>query len=104
MSTTKRIQELKKGIADVSAILQAPTPDVDYKDLLLTTGNMFAEAEYILAQKRANVLSKLLESKPMMSANEQKIMVEARCAKEARLVRQCEQLNKALGIFTATRK
>lgn len=103
MEYTKRITELKKGIAEVSAILEAPEPNTDMEGLLVRTGQMFAEAEYILVQKRASVLDVMLERKPGMSANEQKVKVDAKCAREAKLVRQIEQINKALGIIVANR-
>lgn len=98
------MMELKKGIAEISAILEAPDENTDMEALLMRTGQMFAQAEYILVQKRASVLNGLLEHKPSMSANEQKVMVDARCAREARLVRQIEQTNKALGIIVANRR
>lgn len=102
MEHTKRMTELEKGIAEISAILEAPDENTDMQSLLMRTGQMFAQAEYILVQKRASALNEMLERKPAMSANEQKVMVEARCAREARLVRQIEQTNKALGIIVAT--
>lgn len=104
MERTKRMMELKNGIAEITAILEAPGKAANMEELLVKTGQMFAEAEFILAQKRAAVLHELLERKPQMSANEQKIMVDARCAREARLMRQIEQYNKAIGIIVANRR
>lgn len=101
MEHTKRMVELKNGIAEISAILEAPDMSTDMEALLFRTGQMFAEAEYILSQKRAAVLNELLSKKPTMSANEQKVLVDARCAREAKLVRQIEQINKGLGIILA---
>lgn len=104
MEHTKRMMELEKGIAEIAAILEAPDEDTDMEALLMRTGQMFAQAEYILVQKRDAVLNELLERKPTMSANEQKVRVEARSAREARLVRQIEQFNKAIGIIVSNRR
>lgn len=104
MDYNSKIVELEKRIAEVKAILEAPEKDIDYNELLVSTGQMFAEAEYILVQRRERELDELLKAKPTMSANEQKVKVEARCAKEQRVVRRIEQINRALGIIAANKK
>lgn len=104
MGHIDKLNELERRIEDITSILESPDENTDMDALLLTTGKMFAEAEFILAQEREYVLDELLSLKPGMSANEQKVKVEARCAREAKLVRQIQETNKALGIIVANRR
>ena len=105
MEEKNRMKELEQGIAEIAATLQAPGAKISAEaSLLVRTGQMYAEAESILYRKREQVLSELLYDNPGMSANEQKIRVEAKCSYEASVTRRIEQVNKALSLIVATNK
>lgn len=59
------------------------------------TGEMLAEAEYILTKQKGEVLDRILAENPKMSANQQKVAVEAECAYTIKVVRLIERTNKA---------
>ena len=59
------------------------------------TGEMLAEAEYILTRMKGDALNELLSRDPKMSANQQKISVESACANAIRVVRLIERANKS---------
>lgn len=59
------------------------------------TGEMLAEAEYILTRMKGDALNELLSRDPKMSANQQKIAVESACAEAIRVVRLIERANKS---------
>lgn len=59
------------------------------------TGEMLAEAEYLLAIEKGNALNELLSADPKMGANQQKVMLEARCAESIKVVRLIERANRA---------
>ena len=98
------IKELEDRVDLIYSILGESLDTTDYNDLLLATGKMLADAEFALATKKAEALNKILKEKPTMSANEQKVQVESRCADVARVARKVEQLNRALGIIIANKR
>lgn len=92
------IKEYRNRIVTIYSILLG-SDTLSHKAIcnyLAEVGQILAAAECILLKKREAILDKLLEDKPNMSANEQKVRIEARCAEEAKVVRMAEQLSKAL--------
>lgn len=59
------------------------------------TGEMLAEAEYILSIWKGEVLGDLLAEDPKMPANTQKTLVEARCAYGIKVCRLMERTNRS---------
>lgn len=59
------------------------------------TGEMLAEAEYILSIWKGEVLNNLLAEDPKMPANTQKTLVEARCAYGIKVCRLLERTNRS---------
>ena len=59
------------------------------------TGEMLAEAEYILSLWKGEVLEELLKDDPKMPANTQKTLVESKCAYGIKVVRLIERANRA---------
>ena len=59
------------------------------------TGEMLAEAEYILSIWKGEVLEQLLELDPKMPANTQKTLVEAKCAYGIKVCRLLERTNRS---------
>lgn len=99
-----KMERLEKRMAEIEVILQDPASEKDIQALLLEVGNMLSEAECILAKAKADELTLLLKSKPTASANEQKVLVDAKCADLHRTARMIEHVNRALGIILATKR
>lgn len=59
------------------------------------TGEMLAEAEYILSIWKGEVLEQLLLEDPKMPANTQKTLVEAKCAYGIKVCRLLERTNRS---------
>lgn len=59
------------------------------------TGEMLAEAEYILSIWKGEALNNLLAEDPKMPANTQKTLVEARCAYGIKVCRLLERTNRS---------
>ena len=99
-----QLRDMEDEVARINAFLAAPAP----KDLsALTerlstitginarTGEMLADAEYILALQRGEVLARLLEADPKMPAGQQKTMVDAECAYATKVCRLIERANRS---------
>ena len=59
------------------------------------TGEMLADAEFILNLQRGEALDKLLLEDPKMPANQQKTLVDAMCAEAIRVNRLIERANRS---------
>ena len=59
------------------------------------TGEMLAQAEYIVSLWKGEVLKALLKEDPKMPANTQKTLVEAECAYGIKVCRLLERTNRA---------
>lgn len=104
MENKVTVKDLKDRVDMIYFILDESMDTIDYEDLLVETGKMLADGEFLLSRKKAEYLSRLLKEKPSMSANEQKVLVESGCAEVARVVRKIEQLNRALSLFIANKR
>lgn len=98
----KKLNNLEQEARRISAFLKTPYDATQLQERLtrLTafnarTGEMLAEAEYILARQKGQVLDRLLLENPKMSANQQKTAVEAECAYAIMVVRLIERTNRA---------
>lgn len=110
----RRLESLEAEVGVINAYLKADyTTDpeslqqrlVDLSAYNARTGEMLAEAEYILTRAKGEALAGLLERNPGVSANQQKVMVEADCAYAIKVVRLIERANRATvhtGDFTVT--
>lgn len=102
----QKLSDMEKRIEEIASILQTPGEhnSKELESLLLETSMMFSEAETLLALRKADVLSNLLENNHLMSGNEQKIFTEAKSVREAKLARNIEQISRALSLIIANRK
>ena len=99
-----KLRDMEDEVARINAYLNAPAPkDPDSLTERLSqissynarTGEMLADAEYILAIQKGESLNRLLLSDPKMPANQQKTMVEAECAYAIRVCRLIERANRS---------
>lgn len=67
----------------------------DISALNARTGEMLADAEYILTVQRGEVLSRLLDEDPKMPAGQQKTLVDAECAYAIKVARLIERANRS---------
>ena len=98
----KTLQGLEKEAREILAFLKSEYTPAELQDRLsivagynARTGEMLAEAECILAKQKGEVLDRLLESDPKMSANQQKVATEAKCAYAIMVCRLIERANRA---------
>lgn len=110
----KRLESLEAEVGVINTYLKtnyATDPEtlqqrlIDVSAYNARTGEMLAEAEYILTKAKGEALTELLEKNPGISANQQKVMVEAACAYAIKVVRLIERANRATvhtGEFTIT--
>lgn len=98
------LEGLEKEVSEINHFLKSPydtTADALQERLSFVnaynarTGEMLAQAEYLLAKEKGEVLGRLLKDNPKMSATGQKICVESECAYPIKVVRLIERCNRA---------
>jgi len=99
-----QLRDMEDEVSRINAFLNTPAPsDLDalterlsqITGLNARTGEMLADAEYILTLQRGVELDKLLKDDPKMPANQQKILVDAECAYAIKVCRLIERANRA---------
>lgn len=99
-----QLRDMEDEVSRINAFLNTPAPrDLDalterlskITGLNARTGEMLADAEYILALQRGDALSRLLVSDPKMPAGQQKTMVDAECAYATKVCRLIERANRS---------
>ena len=99
-----QLRDMEDEVARINAFLNAEAPkDPDALTERLSkisgynsrTGEMLADAEYILTLQRGDVLERLLRDDPKMPAGQQKTMVDAECAYAIKVCRLIERANRA---------
>ena len=101
---SEKLKRLEHEAAEIIDFLNDPAPkDPDALTKRLSTisaynartGEMLADAEYILTCQRGEELEGLLDDDPKMPASQQKTLVDARCADAIRVCRLIERANRA---------
>lgn len=99
-----RLRDMEDEVSRINAFLKdsAPRDLESLQERLSTitgfnarTGEMLADAEYILALQRGEALAKLLDADPKMPAGQQKTMVDAECAYATKVCRLIERANRS---------
>ena len=99
-----KLKIMEREVAEILDFLneQAPESPTQLTERLSTisaynarTGEMLADAEYILTIQRGEELDKLIAFDPKMPASQQKTMVDARCADAIRICRLIERANRS---------
>lgn len=101
----ERLHQLEDEANRINAFLAPPDHEPDPKAISerLTkisgynarTGEMLAEAEWILSKWKGEELEKILKENPNLPANAQKTIVEANCADAIKVCRLIERTNRA---------
>ena len=99
-----RLRDMEDEVNRINAYLAQDAPtDPDAISLRLSkisgfnarTGEMLADAEYIVSLWKGEVLKRLLDEDPKMPANTQKTYVEAECAYGIKVCRLIERANRS---------
>lgn len=99
-----QLHDLEDEVSRINAFLNAPAQrDLEslterlstITGLNARTGEMLADAEYILALQRGEALARLLEEDPKMPAGQQKTMVDSECAYATKICRLIERANRS---------
>lgn len=99
-----RLRDMEDEVSRINAFLKDSAPhDLESLQERLSTitgfnartGEMLADAEYILALQRGEALGKLLDADPKMPAGQQKTMVDAECAYATKVCRLIERANRS---------
>lgn len=99
-----RLRSLEDEVQVINAYLKAPAPKSpeelierlsNLSSYNARTGEMLAEAEYLLTLQRGEELDALLSSDPKMPAGQQKTMVDAKCSYAIMVCRLIERANRA---------
>ena len=99
-----QLRDMEDEVARINAYLSSPAPrDPDALTERLSqissynarTGEMLADAEYILALQRGESLHRLLIDDPKMPAGQQKTLVDSECAYATKVCRLIERANRA---------
>jgi len=99
-----QLRDMEDEVARINEYLNAPAPKepgalterlAKVSAFNARTGEMLADAEYILTLQRGEVLSELLSVDPKMPANQQKTLVDAKCAYAIKVCRLIERANRS---------